>query len=303
MPMKSWIFIGIACALTAPWLRAQTLSDDSEQKARDLLRSVVEQRERQLNPAKQAPAPIYTSSNSTQIAPAKTAPMTPAPVVTAPSTPAPAVAARTTPAPAVTAPTLTAPAVAAPSTPAPAVGAPDASTEDSLGPTGYQTFPRPPTYPEVERDYLAGKITAKQFQRYLRDHTLDPVSPASKSPNALARTYESTRSNPNPPLNTPAREPAVSPSNPPAEVQPQRTETAGDSGNLNDLEKKMDELLRLKTAREQASMNAAATNAVAAAPKTKRERLDALLRLYLTGKISEPEYNEQRAKLISETGK
>ncbi len=63
----------------------------------------------------------------------------------------------------------------------------------------------------------------------------------------------------------------------------------------------MDELLRLKAARENTNLpNAATNNANAPAPKTKRERLDALLKLYIDGKLSDAEYKEKRAKLISE---
>jgi len=66
----------------------------------------------------------------------------------------------------------------------------------------------------------------------------------------------------------------------------------------------MDELLRLKAAREQAALTnalaASATNSAAAAPKTKRQRLDELLKLYIENKIPEAEYNEKRSKIIAE---
>jgi hypothetical protein len=71
------------------------------------------------------------------------------------------------------------------------------------------------------------------------------------------------------------------------------------------VEKKMEELVRLKTEREKAVQTNAApatgTNtSTVAGPKTKRQRLDELLRLYIDGKISEAEYMGKRAKVVAE---
>jgi hypothetical protein len=80
---------------------------------------------------------------------------------------------------------------------------------------------------------------------------------------------------------------------------------AGEQGDdveqsFADLEAKMDRLLRWKTEREKGATNVG-TNGVgdAGATLTKRQRLDQLLRLYIQGKLSEKEYNEQRAKTIA----
>ena len=66
----------------------------------------------------------------------------------------------------------------------------------------------------------------------------------------------------------------------------------------------MEELQRLKEAREQALLTNAvtATNVVAkpAAPQTKRERMNDLLRLLIDGKISDADYQEKRAKIVAE---
>jgi hypothetical protein len=71
----------------------------------------------------------------------------------------------------------------------------------------------------------------------------------------------------------------------------------GAESRLSEVEAKMDELLRLKEAREKAAQ----TNAVpSTAPKTKRQKLDELIVLFVNGKISEAEYNEQRNKIVAE---
>src|SRR6266853_1932148 len=70
---------------------------------------------------------------------------------------------------------------------------------------------------------------------------------------------------------------------------------------LSEVEAKMEELLRLKAAREKAALtNAMAATNGAAKPtaQTKRQRLDELLKLYVEGKIPETEYRARRAKIL-----
>jgi hypothetical protein len=67
----------------------------------------------------------------------------------------------------------------------------------------------------------------------------------------------------------------------------------------------MDELLALKAARERAAATNRApdlsTNSTAAAgPRSKRDRLNDLLRLVVEGKITDAEYKEKRSKIVSE---
>ena len=135
-----------------------------------------------------------------------------------------------------------------------------------------------PTFVEIEQQYLQGKITAKQFQQYLRDHNLTPPPKTTVPTDSDAAAREVLRQ----------QSPGTSP----------------EQAALTDVEKKMDELLRLKAAREQAALTnalaASATNSAAAAPKTKRQRLDELLKLYIENKIPEAEYNEKRSKIIAE---
>ena len=60
----------------------------------------------------------------------------------------------------------------------------------------------------------------------------------------------------------------------------------------------MDALIKARAAREKATN--APPRTVTAGPKTKRDRLNDLLRLYIEGKISETELNERRSKIIAE---
>lgn len=64
---------------------------------------------------------------------------------------------------------------------------------------------------------------------------------------------------------------------------------------LTDVETKIRELEKAKEAREKVT-----NTPTASAPKTKREKLDALLKQFVEGKISEEDYKKQRAKVISE---
>ena len=162
--------------------------------------------------------------------------------------------------------------------------------------------PKEPKFAEVEQLYLQGKITAREFQKYLEDHKLDPA----KLPKRDAQSGSVEVSAKNPTKSAPAPgNAAASAAAPPAGATNPDTGPGVNPSSLSDLEKKMDELLRLKAAREGSLTNSAAsttTNAIAqpAAPKTKRDRMDELLRLYINGKIPEAEYKEKRAKLLAE---
>src|SRR5436190_22001769 len=45
--------------------------------------------------------------------------------------------------------------------------------------TAVPAAPPQPAFAEVEQLYLQGKLTAKEFQRYLEDHKLDPAKLAN----------------------------------------------------------------------------------------------------------------------------
>lgn len=130
------------------------------------------------------------------------------------------------------------------------------------------------SFAEMEQMYLDGKISAKQFQKYLQERKIPPVT-TKEATDATAP-------------GTPPRAPA-----PPA-AQP----AAPGQGAVSDVEKRLDDLLRAKTEREKAATNTVSSAQTGA--KTKRQRLDDLLRQLIEGKISDDEYRKQREKIIAE---
>lgn len=154
----------------------------------------------------------------------------------------------------------------------PAVAAPATNTSPRL------------THAEMEQQYLAGKITAKQFQQFLRQQPPGTRMTPEQHDKALDMLRALTGKTNPPPT---AAAPKTSGTRPEAAPEPATPE-------IVDVEGKIRELERLKEAREKG------TNAPAAAtPKTKREKLDALLKQLVDGKISDAEYKEQRNKIIA----
>jgi hypothetical protein len=172
-------------------------------------------------------------------------------------------------------PASTEPAQAAPpvkSTAATKIQAPAAAGTATVAP---MATPKPElSFAEMEQMYLDGKITAKQFQKYLQDHTAPPVTAA------LARDTGTP----------PALPPPV-----PANAEASTTTPAGQTV-LTDVDKKLDDLLRAKAEREKSATN----NAAPAGPKTKRQRLDEILKQLVDGKISDEEYKAKREKILAE---
>ena len=174
--------------------------------------------------------------------------------------------------------------------------------------------PHEPTFEEVERLYLQGKMTAREFQKYLEDHKIDPAklsrSDSQKAVEVLR--MESNKPDLSQPLATP---PGVTSAVPPTRSGAADSSKAPETGiegasgpdqsKLSELEKKMNELLRLKAARETSTSTNSLTNtstntATPPAPKTKREKLDSLLTLYINGKIDDAEYKARRSRIIDE---
>jgi hypothetical protein len=180
-------------------------------------------------------------------------------------------------------------------------GAPPSVTSPAptvpAAPTAPPAAVAPRDFKEVERLYLEGKISAKQFQSYLRDYrgeTAKPIErPAAPPPVPAGATtgtlqeqaLEVLRQQPPPGATTPA---TATP--PPPAVQ----------SAIPDVEKKLEELERLKAARERAAKTEPPPATPATEVKTKRQRLDELLKLYIEGKVSDAEYNERRAKIVAE---
>ncbi len=151
---------------------------------------------------------------------------------------------------------------------------------------------------ELERQFLDGRITAKQFQRAMEDLEKNPPPPppAPAKAGVVAKTVQ--------------KEPALSPkgvSNLPGKVVTNAPATvistpedAPEHKTLSDVEAKIDAIL----ARRQAQLEAAKTNvneaASPAGPQTKRQKLDALLRALIQGKMTEAEYNAAREKVMAQ---
>jgi hypothetical protein len=157
-----------------------------------------------------------------------------------------------------------------------------------------------PTLAEMERMYLDGKITAREFQKFLQTHRPEPAAPAketgatnevhARALEVLRKTAPNTAANrQGPAITEPLPEPA----------RPKETNETAKAAVLQDVESKLDELLRLKQAREQTNSTVTSTNAPAG-PKTKRDRLDEALRLYIQGKLTDAEYKDRRAKILAE---
>jgi len=159
------------------------------------------------------------------------------------------------------------------------------------------------SFAEVEKLFLEGAITARQFQFYV-GHA-KPNQPPLKAPSNGVVHQQAIqvlrKANPDPKLN-PKPGPAIH-----AEQIPLLNPTEPEAENsfekgFSEIEAKMDELLRRKLERERATntVDVSIKEQGPATPKTKRQRLDDLLRLYIAGKISEAEYNEGRGKIIAE---
>ncbi len=153
----------------------------------------------------------------------------------------------------------------------------------------------------MERRYLDGKITAKQFQRFLRE---TPV-PVIRDP-AIADTPEQEKalevlrgqSSESPPGNPPPPVPQAPVSQP--EVIATETPASPDQIDLSELEVRMDELLILKKARERAAETNLLIDPTDPQLKmTRRDRLNQLLRQYIQGKLTEAQYEEKRVKVLA----
>lgn len=157
-----------------------------------------------------------------------------------------------------------------------------------------------PTLAEVERQYLDGKITARDFQRFLQTYRAPRLAPPPgaitndvhvRALAVLHNTKPNVAANPQGPALT---EPLPDPVGATNEIIPDAA--------LQDVEGKIDELIRLKQAREQTTGASATSTNAPAGPLTKRQRLDAALRLFIEGKLSDAEYKERREKILAEPG-
>lgn len=145
----------------------------------------------------------------------------------------------------------------------------------------------------LEKQYLAGQLTAKQYQKaldQLEKAELKRAAEAEKerrrAAQQAAKTNAATAAKPV----TPASSAAVT--NAPAELTPEQKKIA-------EVEARIDSMMKQKAEREKAAAQST-TNSPTKAPQTKRERLNALLKQMIEGKISDADYNTQRNKIVAE---
>lgn len=131
------------------------------------------------------------------------------------------------------------------------------------------------SFAEMEKLYLEGKINAKDFQKYLQGQRIRPPTAAGSVESGASK---------GPAMPTPTN----------AVATPEgRTAPAA----MTDVEKKLDELIRAQDAREKAATN---VPSAVTGPKTKRQKLDDLLKRLIENKVSEEDYKAERQKILAE---
>lgn len=186
----------------------------------------------------------------------------------------------------------------------------------------------------LERQYLEGKLSAKKYQKALdrwaedekkriaeaekrrvlealqkeqaaREARAAAAAQAAKTAAAAAAATAAAKPEP--------KDAARSVSPPAASAPPLGIARLPDPGaaatpvdpaqqkKISEVEARLDEMLRLKAQREKAALTNASGSAKPgpATPQTKRDQLDALLKQFVDGAITEPEYKEKRAKLLA----
>ncbi len=145
-----------------------------------------------------------------------------------------------------------------------------------------------PELAELERQYLAGKLSPKQYQKAVeqaqRKSAGKPQATPAISPKAAAASG----------VKVVAPEPMIA--TPPPAPNPNLQK-------LSDVDQKIDELLQRNRERAKAAAAAAAalpTSNPDGAPLSKRQRLDLLLRQVVEGKMTDEEYKTARAKIAAE---
>lgn len=169
----------------------------------------------------------------------------------------------------------------------------------------------------LERQYLDGKLSARQYQKALdrwEQERQKRLAAEAAKPKAIesAVATPTTTATPKAAVAKPEASRAVSPKNsgtaivtPPAgTVSPAAapTDPTPQQKKISDVEARIDEMLRLKADREKAALtNTTAVNTnLPAKPLTRRQRLDAILKQNLDGKLSDADYQAQRAKILAE---
>jgi hypothetical protein len=155
-------------------------------------------------------------------------------------------------------------------------------------PVAPSAVPASPELAELERQYLAGKLSAKQYQKAVEQAQKKaagkPLATPAISPKAAAASG----------VKVVAPEPMIA--TPPPAPNPNLQK-------LSDVDQKIEELLQRNRERAKAAAAAAAalpTSNPNGAPLSKRQRLDLLLRQVVEGKMTDEEYKAARAKIAAE---
>jgi hypothetical protein len=140
---------------------------------------------------------------------------------------------------------------------------------------------------ELERQFLNGKLSARQYQKALAELE-NPSKPATGQATPVSKPAPA----PTPPKGS-SGPVVVAPATPTPAPQP-----AANQKRVSEVEARIEEIIRQKEARELA----AKTNSVPVpgVKSSKRERLDFLLRQVVEGKLSDAEYKKEREKILAE---
>ncbi len=168
-----------------------------------------------------------------------------------------------------------------------------------------QTPPPAPTFASLEKQYLDGKMTARQFQQYVLDYRLNrsqSAAPKAAAHPASPPTANSTPANAAPLAPVPPASSVVSTESNSGDTSPGTNAPPPATGSpalnrLAEMEARMDRIIQEKAARDEALTNRPPSTS---APKTKREKLNELLRERIAGKITEEEYKAQWSKIAAE---
>jgi len=174
-------------------------------------------------------------------------------------------------------------------------------------PASTNALPVKPTKADLERQYLAGQLSAKQYQKALdqldkeeQKHAAELEKQRKREAQQAAKAAAAAAAAAKKPAE--AKAPVTAPAPPLLAATNAPAEQTLEQKKLSEVEARIDEMLRKKAERDKAAVNNAAptTNSPAKTPLTKRQRMDALLKQMIDGKISEADYAAQRAKLLAE---
>ena len=176
-------------------------------------------------------------------------------------------------------------------------------------PASTNALPVKATKADLERQYLAGRLSAKQYQKALdqldkeeQKHAAELEKQRKREAQQAAKAAAAAAAAAAAKKPAEAKAPVTAPAPPLLAATNAPAEQTLEQKKLSEVEARIDEMLRKKAEREKAAVNTAAptTNSPAKTPLTKRQRMDALLKQMIDGKISEADYSAQRAKLLAE---